>query len=280
MKICLAGEDKRAIDEFEGWLKSFGNYSVSGKMESDTDVLISWGITKMYHAKNLYRKDVPMINFNWDIYEWVWKNPRNSEYDYNRYGELLKKSIEVWCPSERTAMRTKQWFGDIKTHVIKSHITWYDVPTKDGGYALNALRDLPDKNVGLFEKACKELEIPYITTNHYYSLEEFRKIVAECKFICVPFHESSTGGLSLLEAYYLGKPALVSDSPWQSAVEYIGDRATYFKWNDFADLKKKLKQMFDNPPKMPKDHKEWVKENYSKEVIAKNIHNRLQLLLK
>ena len=38
--------------------------------------------------------------------------------------------------------------------------------------------------------------------------------------------------------------------------------------------------MFDNPPKVPKDHKRWVKENYSKEVIAKNIHNRLQLLLK
>lgn len=171
----------------------------------------------------------------------------------------------------------RKYWGHPMKHgkVIKTYIPYYDMPTSDGGYILNPLRRLPDRNLDVFERACDELGLPYHSTDHQLNQDDFKKEVANCRFICIPFHENSTGGLSLIEGYYLGKPALVSNSPWQSGVEYIGDRATYFQWDDFEDLKNKLKDMYENTPKVAPDHKEWVKENYSREVMGRKIHERL-----
>lgn len=284
IKICFA-DNLSSVAKMESMLSPFGKYEISSNVEPDTDFVICWGISKMEHAlaqKNMC-SHAKLITYNWDVYGWVWDSPRDGEYDYLKYGELLGKSIEVWNPSERTKLRMEQWgrekWGKSMEHgeVIKSYIPYYDVPTKDGRYALNALRSLPDKNDGLFEKACTELEIPFKSPQHGMSEAEFQKTVAECTFICVPFYENSTGGLSLLEAYYLGKPALISDSPWQSAIEYVRE-ATYFKWDDYEDFKLKLKKMWEDTPKVPKDHKQWVIDNYSERVMGEAIHKRLQKL--
>ena len=278
-------DNESSVAELEEMLAPWGEYEVTNKKSEDVDFVICWGVSKMAEAFAALHGRAKLITYNWDCYEWVWANPRPGEYDYKRYGELLARSVEVWHPSESTYSRAREWGEKYWNHpmdhgvVIKSYIPYYDMPVSDGGYVLNALRSIPDRNVGMFERACKELNIPYHSTEHGLPFERFKNEVANCRFICVPFYENSTGGLSLLEAYYLGKPALVSDSPYQSSQEYLPeDRRRTFKWDDYEDFKLELKAMYNNPPKVAPDHKEWVVKNYHRSVMGKKIHERLQYL--
>lgn len=278
MRICQIASGS-SITDLSEMISAHGDYDLSYDCDKDTDLIIGWSVTMMdliEKAHNMF-PHIPMVNYNWDIYGWVWETPREGEYDYKRYGELLKQSTEVWCPSKVTVDRQKQWFG-VDGEVIITACPYFDAPTKDGDFILNGLRRLPDKNDGIFEQACEELGLPYKSPNHELSLEEFRKLEAECTFNVVPYHENSTGGLSLIETYYLGKPQLISNSPWQGGNEYIQDRATQFQWDDINDLKKKLKYMWENRKPVAKDHKEWVEKLYSKETQGKRIHERLQAI--
>ena len=73
--------------------------------------------------------------------------------------------------------------------------------------------------------------------NHHRSEEEFQKWLAEANLLLCPYYEASTGGLSLLEGFNIGKPVLVCDSPYLGAKDYFGDNAFYFKNGDYEDLK-------------------------------------------
>ena len=278
-------DNESSVAELKEMLAPWGKYIITNKKSEDIDFVICWGVSQMDLAVRALHGRAKLIMYQWDCYEWVWTSPRVGEYDYIKYGELLKRSVEYWCPSESTLLRTKEWgekhWGHPMNHgvVIKTYIPYYDVPTSDGGYVLNALRRIPDRNLGLFEQACTELGIPYKSPDHGLPMEQFKNLVANCSFICVPYYENSTGGLSLLEAYYLGKPALISNSPYQSAQEYLPpERRTTFQWDDYNDLKTKLKSMWENRPFVAADHKQWVIDNYSKTVMGKQIHERLQSL--
>jgi len=90
------------------------------------------------------------------------------------------------------------------------------------------------------------------------------------------YMEASTGGLTLIEGLWNGKPALVANSPYQGGVEYLGPFGTYFKWDDRKDFAEKMKQMWENPPEIniPKARK-YIKENFSNEIMTKNIAGKL-----
>jgi hypothetical protein len=280
IKVCQVASGS-SITELQGMLDPYGNYEISNICESDTDVMLGWSVTVFEATRNFHRSyaHVPMVNYNWDIYSWVWDNPREGEYDYKAYGELLKESTEIWVPSEAEKKRTKKWFG-LDSVVVKTACPYFDHPTKDGRYILNPLRRIPDKNLDWFEKACDELGLPYKSTDHQHSLEEFNKLLAECTFMVSTFRELSTGGLSLIEGYYLGKSALLADSPGHGGVDYLGDKARYFKYNNFEDLKRKLLEMWENPPKINiKQARNWVEKNYSKQAMGLQIHKRIQSIL-
>lgn len=268
--------------ELNKMLEPFGDYNVGSDCDGSQDVIIAWSVSQMPMLERAVAMfpHIPVINYNWDVYEWVWSQPRENEYDYKRYGELLKDSLDVWVPSECTAKRTKQWF-DKEAHVITSSVPYYEHDNiRDEGYVLNPLREIPDPSWGMFEEACGELGIPYKSTLHEIGdKEEYKDVVAGCTFTCSPLHELSTGGLTCFEAYYLGKPMLMSDSEWHGGRDYMGDRAVYFKDGDKKDLKDKLKKMWNNTPKVPTDHKKWMRDTHSDKVMGEKIHKRLQEIL-
>lgn len=291
------------------------------------DAMVSMGVTVMEETFEALRRfpKVPLFCLNWDCYAWIWRQgqegkvqarhpSRLNEYDYVKYGELLRRAKLVWVPSRCTGLRTTQWWGIEHWKVVLSSCPWWDYELKceecdgvgqvcfiyphtpipqsqatgshemcpdcqgsgkvsgvhDGGYALCCLRDIPDPMLGVFERCCEDLGIPWRNTKHEVTYEEYQRAVAGCRFLVSPLHELSTGGLSLMEGHRLGKPVLLNDSPWHGGRDYFGDRASYFKDGDEEDLKHKLASMMnpDVAETVPPDHKEFIESRYSDQVMV------------
>jgi hypothetical protein len=242
------------------------------------DVIISMGVTIMEETFQAIARfpDAKLFCYNWDCYEWVWSNPRPGEYDYKRYGELLKLATEIWVPSYCTGQRTTQWWRLNNWHRVLSACPWWDYDNvRDGGYILCCLREIPDPQWDWFERACKEANLPYKMTMHEQSYEAYQDAVAGCRFIVAHMFELSTGGLSLMEAYYHGKPCLINDSEWNGGKDYMGERATYFDSNNFDDLIYKLNKMYTDPLPVMSDHKEHITENFSDQRMVDDMLARI-----
>src|SRR5687768_637649 len=127
------------------------------------------------------------------------------------------------------------------------------------------LREIPDPWWGMFEKCCEEMEIPYKTTRHELSYREYQEAVANCRFLCAPLYELSTGGLTLMEGHYLGKPCLLSDSEWNGARDYMNGfpGVYYFRHGDEKGFKTALKNMWRYPPEINReDAKKRIMERF------------------
>lgn len=222
---------------------------------------------------------VKLFCYQWDCYDWCYNSPRASEYDYGRYNELLRKAVEIWVPSNCTGEATQR-----RLQLKNWHTIWPSAPyweyhnVYDDGYALCALREQPDAKWGWFEKACEELRIPYKMTKHEHSFQSYQETVANCRFLVSPLDELSTGGLTLQEGYYLGKPILLSDSRRNGAGEYFKDRASYFKHDSFADLKASLKYLYETgyTRGVNRDHRQWVADNFNEQTMVDKILARIE----
>lgn len=286
-KISIPAKD-RTLPAWE-YLRSLGHIvavdhpSLVYGVGTEPDVIISMGVTIMEETFEAIKRwpNVPLYCYNWDCYEWVWTNPRSGEYDYARYGELLSKAIEVWVPSECTADRTHHWWGLTNTRVILSACPYWDYDNvRDDGYALCCLREIPDRYWGRFERVCKDLGIPYKMTMHEQTYEDYQDAIAGCRFLVSDLYELSTGGLSLMEGYYLGKPCLLSDSRWHGGRDYMGDRAMYFQHDDDNSFRDAMMLMSKHPPKLDREEcKRWIEANYSDERMARDIANRIETVV-
>ena len=262
------------------------------------DAMISMGVTVMDETFQALERfsGVPLFAYNWDCYEWVWEpgmggkkqahhEMRGVEYDYVRYGELLRRATEVWVPSECTGRRTTQWWGIEHWRVILSAIPWWESKAvADRGYALCTLRHIPDPWDTVFEECCEELAIPYRRTDHQLSRAEYEDAVAGCRFLVNHYYEASTGGLTLLEGYYHGKPVLCSDSEWNGARDYLGQRARYFRYGDRIDFKLQLLDLFHHPERAQREwgapgslerRKAWIRERFSDQRMVDDMMERI-----
>lgn len=248
-------------------------------MSHPPDAIISMGVTLMdstFDALSKWSAWAKLYCYNWDVYEWVWTRPREGEYDYKRYGELLERAHEVWVPSDCTGRRTTQWYGLTNWRRILAWVEpWEARNVRDDGYALCCLREIPDPWWGVFERCCEELNIPYKTTRHGLSQREYRDSIEGCRFICAPLYELSTGGLSLLEAYHHGKPVLLSDSEWNGGRDYFNGRAHWFDHRSEEDFKRALSFMQYKGAIVAPHHREYVAENFSAARFARDVHARI-----
>lgn len=216
--------------------------------------------------------------YNWDVYETVWTQPTG--YDYRAFGELCKQAAEVWVPSQCTADRTQEYYG-VDAHVVLAYVDPLPVKSvRDKNYVLCALRQIPDRDWGLFEQACRAEGIRYHMTEHKLDWTAYIREVVNCTFVVSHCHELSTGGLTLLEAYALGKPVLLSDSPWHGGSDYFGDRASYFRAGDIASLRSALRRMWDYRASQYRDtvnDLRWVEDQYSAKRFAADLRERVRV---
>lgn len=246
-----------------------------GRVAEEPQVIISMGIGVMNQTLEAIARwpNAKLFCYHWDCYEWIWTNPREGEYDYNQYGRLLAESLEIWVPSACTAQRTREWW-DLPSKVIPSSCPyWYWAEPEDKGYILCTLREIPDQCWDWFQRACEELALPYKMSRHEMPYRDYQELVAGCKFMVSQLYEASTGGLSLLEGYHIGKPVLINASALNGAGEYFGSRAEYF--DSYEDLKTKLLMMFHEPIPIATDHRTWVVDNFSSQLMVKRIKERI-----
>ena len=185
----------------------------------------------------------------------------------------MLRNNTVIVPSHAQQLRLKELLG-VESHVVKTGFPTWDAEVTDEGFILDPVRYYPEENRDWAERAAQELGIPIVHSEHQFSLEEFRKLVSSCTFMTCCYREASTGGLTLGEGLYLGKPSLVSDSPYMGAKDYLGEFGTYFKHDDFEDLKEKMKEMWGQRKKLSTDlSRRYIKDNLTYAIMALGIFN-------
>ena len=254
MKIAFFTIGGQVLGPIESKLREKGIEIVTNECTSDCDFMYLSTVTCTNKALDQINsnKNIPLVVYNWDQY----KNHATVQkgYPWDTFNELQKRSVEIWTPSEAVNHRVEEFIGlKNKCHIIKSWARYFDYPInriKDNRYVIQVVRNYKwDPQFEWTKRACTELNIPYhYNAKHQRSEEDFQRWIAEASVLICEYEEASTGGLTLLEGHRLGKPVLVSDSKYMGAVDYFGERATYFENGNYNDFKAKLKELYDNPP--------------------------------
>lgn len=257
-------------------MKKYFDFTSSAR----ADIIYCATINVFMQAERLkaYTKKI-LATYCWDYYLWAHKGQHHN-WNWRAYGQFLKACDIVFVPSNAQALRLKELL-DIDAVVVHTGIKHWDLKTSDGGYILDPLRYYhQDPNWDWAEKAAKELNIPFNHSEHAYSEDDFKALVANCTFMTSCVREASTGALTLMEGLYLDKSSLVSDSPYMGAKDYLGGYGWYFKHDDYNDLVAKMKWLWDTRPKMvPGQGKEFIEDNFSFELMAKKLYENLHRLV-
>ena len=285
MRISLITPISQNIEPLIPVFESKGIIVDKNRLNPECDAIIGTGQVGI-QLVDLFHKtlpNIPLVNLTLDFYKTVWTAPNPHGYDWKLYRDVLRKCDELWCLSSEVILRMEE--EGVDTDKCKIMKIWarffdYDGEIKDGRYVLSPMRPYPsDKNYGWLAKACKELGIPLVQPNHKLSEQEFQKNIAECSFMCTEYHESSTGGLTLLEGYKYGKISIISNSAYNGARDYLGDKAIYFD-DTYEGLKNTLKETWDNTPKLNlKDCQEFCNAHPTKEDMVDSMIDRLKVLI-
>lgn len=247
MKLAYFGPENWQL-ELLGALNYLGWKICVNRIDGDADVVLNMSVSYLDHTMTAYKgslRNKPLIVYNWDTYLWQFNG--KSDYNWDKFALMLAMAREIWCPSQCTVARMQEIFKQdgvvVKTFTPLHHIDGLDVT--DRGFVFHAMRDYPVPELPWLEDACKELDIGLVRSRNTLPLEEYVSNLTACRMVVSHYAEASTGGLSVQEAAYLGKPVLLSDSYYNGGQEYLGEYATYFKAGDYADFKKKLEKVWD-----------------------------------
>lgn len=246
----------------------------------EADIIYCGSIAKMQTAtvvQELTKK--PLATFCWDYYLWA-HNGVQQNFNWKRYQQFLNTCDLVFVPSTTQQKRLKELLN-VDSIVVHSGVTVFDHEVSDQGFILDPVRYYPEENRDWAEKAAKELGIPFVHSEHQFTFEEYKKLVATCTFMTSCFREASTGGLSLVEGLYLGKPSLISNSPYQGANDYVGEFATKFQFDDYEDLVDKMSFMWKNRVQLDTaTTRKYIKQNFTYDLMSKKICEHFKRLLK
>lgn len=256
--------------------------------KEDADVIYCASISFMRQAQVAhYETHKPLVVYCWDYYKWAHDGVRtgHNTWEWPQYAAFLKEASLVLVPSSSQQRRLRELLG-IESVVVKTGIrrwtdTYPDLAPTDEGFILDPLRYYPEETATWCVKAAKELGIPMIHSEHQYTDEEFGKLVASCTFLTCGVQEASTGTLTVSEALWFGKVALLSDSPYMGGRDYLGDHAFYFKADDYEDCKAQLKKMWEGRPTVPIEKaRAYFTEQFSFDQMAENLVAAMRSVLK
>ena len=285
MRITIVTPPSQNIEPMIEVFRSKGIKVDVNSIHPKTDFIMTTTQAWIHLVDNFHKTfpKIPIVSYVLDFYKTVWTAPNPHGYDWNLYKHYINKAVDVWCLSNEVLKRLEEeGIEKEKCSVIKIWARFFDYqgPIVDKRYILKSIRPyVADKNYGWLERACKELDIPLRSPNHKLSEQEYQKLTAECSFMCCDYHETSTGGLGLLEGYNLGKVSVVSDSPYEGVKDYLGDRAIYFDDNSYEDFKRVIKETWENTPKLNIDEcKEFCRQHQTLEQNVDAIIDRLKML--
>lgn len=243
----------------------------------EADVIFCGSIDKMNKAKTAkLETGRPLAVYCWDYYLWAHNGKHhNTANSWSAYAQFLKFADIIFVPSSGQQRRLKELLG-LDSVIVHSGFPTYDLPISDDGFILDPLRYYKDDPCWDWaEKAAKILNIPIVHSEHGYSQEEFRKLVATCSFMTSCVTEASTGGLTLMEGLWLGKPSLVSNSPYMGAKDYLGEMGYYFQYDSFEDLLVKMSEMWSNRINYREIAQKYIKKNFTYDLMAKKMYESI-----
>ncbi len=287
MKISLIIPPSGQYTDNKNWLWwvykeliKLGNEVLLNVCTKDCDVIICMAISQIKPFLKYHNKfpDIPIITYNWDWFSFI----DTTKGDWPRFTELMKKSIDIWTPTNYMVKRMNRILG-LKHHVIEACSVLEECMGKpvDNGYVIQASRrDKRYKNFDFFERGCTELGIQYISCHpSKYDRETYISILRKCKILVDACTEDSNTSLSTIEAAFFKKPMLVSDIEVHR--EGWGEKqVVLFKNNDFNDFKLKLKGLYNGDIKVDVEGAfNSAIKRYTPNVMANSIDKRLKEIL-
>jgi len=277
-------EAHRKLGEGEVLVEELRRFGIDCQLEPTEDCsFIFCGTLWKFGLVQEWRKKcaiIPTIHYNWDCYPFQLMElgngyVRSDPHLWDPYIEDLKVCRDIWVPSYCTTSRTKE-FTDRESIIIKTSIRpWEIETTTTGDYIIDVVRWYPDYCHTIMKDSCKSVSVPLIQTQNNLPWEEFKTTVANCRFMVSGQFEASTGGLTLLEGYWHGKPSLISNSPRHGGIDYLGERATYYQWDNPLLLRRALLKMYDNTPVINIDEaRTWITSEYSEYAMASRMAKR------
>lgn len=212
---------------------------------------------------------VPALYYVWDLYDCNVHGPDHAGWTH--FLSYLKKAARVLLPSQGTVRKLERFTGR-SGYVVKAPVSFWPETEAAGSCPpelqdgiVDVLRPYNDPNVDLVARGCAELGLKLVASKTAQPWERYVHGILNAKLLVSAYREASTGGLSLLEGYWHGRPVLLSNSPYHGGVDYFGDRATYFQWDDYEDFKAKLLACVTTPPALPPtaERRQWLQETYS-----------------
>jgi hypothetical protein len=261
MNISLIIPINNFLEELPKELEKLGHKVIVNDTDCMCDFMIGMSMSVIGQVGRFHylTPNVPLILYNWDWYDFVDKK----QGVWVEFTRMMGECKEVWSASKITAEKCQ------KDTLIKSPF-WnyaYILPnewkgeTKDDNFILQASRNDESKRFDWFERAGKENNIP---TKSYHPPENSRpdyiKAIQECSILCCCSKDESLGTLSVAEAVYNKKPVLIAD--FEGAKEVWGDRVWYFEKDNYEDLVKTLKWLYEN--RESKEVKEKVQFAYER----------------
>lgn len=252
--------------------------SICGELNpAHADILFCMSIDTMKETIRLHQLyHIPYAVYCWDYYSWAHDGRHPGVWDWKAYKEFLYGAMVVIVPSNGQ----RQMLFDltrIVSRVVKTGIKpIVGIEPIDGGYILDPMRYYPERCKTWAEDAARELGIPIIHPEHgVRSREEFEALVAGCTFMTSCYDEASTGGLTLMEGMALGKMSLISNSEYQGANDYVRPHCRTFRADDFRALKRSMRGMWTERPKVDIMKARAHLEKFTFERMARQITNIL-----
>lgn len=280
MRYCLV--DGFSETNPEGFIEALikQGHEVSNTCDDKTDIIYCASIVKADKAidlKNSFPK-AKLVQYCWDYYKWA-HDGKHQGFNWGRYAQQLAQSDLIIVPSDGQKLRLKELLN-LDSEVVETSIHTYEHAVSDKKFVLDPVRFYPEENKTWVIDACRELGIHVIHSEHQFTEEQFRDLVHSCTFMTCGYREASTGGLTLMEGLWNGKPSLVSNSPYMGASNYLGKFGRYFQYDDYEDLKKQVKDMWDNPPKIDvEEARQYMQEKFTHDIMAKRISKLCEHLL-
>lgn len=243
----------------------------------------------IWQSESLKDCKLPVFHYCWDLYPWQLEGEAKEcwkKHLWRPYVEQLKTCAGIFVPGESTARRVEEFTGRKDSKVVKAPVKLWEPPCApfDGGYVMDVMRKYPDPNKSAVWDACKSLGIPCVEGGANLPWEKFKRIVAGARLLVSAYYEASTGGLTLLEGYGLGKPVLLSNSPYNGAQEYFQERAPCFQWDEPESLKDWIYAGFNRQEtctvwakqEEAKHCRQWVESTHNDQMFAFEIVSYLR----
>lgn len=256
-------------------------HSVVPMYDEECQILYCASIDRMkpiWQAKN-QSPTTPLVVYCWDYYKWVHEGKSPVYRDWGLYRDLMYSADLVLVPSSGQKLRLQELLG-ISSQIVHTAVNVQKQKATDGRFVLDPVRDYPEENLGWVERACTELDIPYVHPEHRLSQEDFEAMVSSCSFMTCAYREASTGGLTLVEGMYNGKPILISDSPYMGGLDYVGEYAKTFRYDSYDDLKARIWDMWNHPETLNTiETRRYIKKHFAPKVMAQKILDLCEPLL-